>query len=194
MSYLEQSLSAGETVLYRTRLHWIVMLTHITLACLFALGGIGLIAVAIHDREQYSDLCAQMAKQGGTCASESPTRLGMVPNTFILGGISLLGVGLIIVSAGFFKRSSTEMAVTNKRVLVKVGIMSRRSIEIMLSKIESVRVDQTVMGRIFGYGTIIVRGVGGTPEPFADIAHPLDFRRHVQEQIDRLQPDNAKNT
>jgi uncharacterized membrane protein YdbT with pleckstrin-like domain len=78
------------------------------------------------------------------------------------------------------------MAVTNKRVLVKTGILSRRSIEIMLAKIESIVVDQTLAGRMFNFGTIIVRGTGGTPEAFNRIAHPLEFRRKVQEQIDRL--------
>ena len=56
----------------------------------------------------------------------------------------------------------------------------------MLSKIESVSVDQSLLGRMLSFGTIMVRGVGGTPEPFAKIAHPLEFRRKVQEQIDKL--------
>ncbi|MGA3211603.1 MAG: PH domain-containing protein [Terriglobales bacterium] len=194
MSYIEQSLSSGESVLYRTRLHWVVMFAHLLFALLIGFGGIGLIAVAVHDREQYSDLCAELAKQGSSCPSQAPTRMGMEPNTYILVGVCLLGLAVVIVVFGLFKRSSTEMAVTNKRVLVKVGLMSRRSIEIMLSKIESVRVDQSVMGRILRFGTIVVRGVGGTPEPFADIANPLEFRRRVQEQIDRLQPEDAKSS
>jgi hypothetical protein len=55
-----------------------------------------------------------------------------------------------------------------------------------LAKIESISVDQSLAGRMFGFGTIVVRGTGGTPEPFATIAHPLEFRRRVQEQIDKL--------
>jgi uncharacterized membrane protein YdbT with pleckstrin-like domain len=86
----------------------------------------------------------------------------------------------------FWKRSATEIAVTNRRVLVKVGLLTRRSIEIMLSKIESIRVEQSLVGRMLSFGTIVVRGTGGTPEPFAKIAHPLEFRRNVQEQIDSL--------
>lgn len=176
MSYIEQSLSSGETVLYRTRLHWIVMLSHLMLAAVIGCAG--------------AALCF-LGQRDGT-SSGMPARLGMEPKTFVIVGLCMVGMAVIIVVVGFFKRSSTEMAVTNKRVLVKVGIMSRRSIEIMLSKIESVRVDQSVMGRIFGFGTIVVRGVGGTPEPFAEIAHPLELRRHIQEQIDRLQGDDAK--
>jgi hypothetical protein len=170
------------------------MLSHLILAGLIVAGGAGLVGLAIHDRERYSDLCAEMAKQGSDCPNQSPTRLGMPPNTYVIAGLCVLGVALIIFAVGLVKRSSTEMAVTNKRVLVKVGLMSRRTIEIMLSKIESVRVDQSLMARMLGYGTIVVRGVGGTPEPFPDIAHPLEFRRQVQEQIDRLAGDDAKTS
>jgi uncharacterized membrane protein YdbT with pleckstrin-like domain len=79
------------------------------------------------------------------------------------------------------------MAVTNKRVTVKIGLMSRNTQEMMLQRIESIMVHQTVMGRMLNYGTITLRGVGGTPDPFASIAHPLEFRRQVQQQLDALQ-------
>jgi uncharacterized membrane protein YdbT with pleckstrin-like domain len=83
------------------------------------------------------------------------------------------------------------MAVTNKRVLIKVGLLSRRSTQIMLSKIESVHVDQSVVGRLLSFGTIVIRGVGGTPEPFVKIADPLEFWNEVQEQIDRPQENRT---
>ena len=159
-------------------LDWVVMISHLILASIIGLVGIGFCIVGLRDRT----------------ANGLPARLGTDPKIFLIIGMSAFGVAIITVAIGFFKRSSTEMAVTNKRVLVKVGIMSRRSIEIMLSKIESVRVDQSLTGRMLRFGTIVVRGVGGTPEPFADIAHPLEFRRQVQEQIDRLQGDDSKTS
>ena len=85
------------------------------------------------------------------------------------------------------RRNSVEMAVTNKRVTVKIGLMSRNTQEMMLQRIESIMVHQTVMGRMLNYGTITLRGVGGTPDPFPTIAHPLEFRRQVQQQLDALQ-------
>ena len=77
---------------------------------------------------------------------------------------------------------TSEFAVTNKRVLVKVGFISRHTLELLLSKVETIGVDQSILGRILGYGTIVVIGTGGTREPFKAIADPLGFRHQVQGQ------------
>jgi uncharacterized membrane protein YdbT with pleckstrin-like domain len=94
---------------------------------------------------------------------------------FILGGV--------FFCIGLLKRNATEMAVTNKRVIVKTGIADRRTTEILLYRIESVAVEEPPLGRVLGYGTVIVRGTGGTPEVFAKIYHPLELREQVQRQI-----------
>jgi uncharacterized membrane protein YdbT with pleckstrin-like domain len=70
-------------------------------------------------------------------------------------------------------------------VVVKVGLTSRRTVELLLSKIESIGVEESLFGRMLGYGTVLLRGTGGTPESFNTIAHPLEFRREVQQQIER---------
>ncbi len=75
---------------------------------------------------------------------------------------------------------SSEFAVTNKRVLIKIGLIRRHSLELLLQKVEGIGVDQTLAGRILGYGTITVTGTGGTRESFRRIARPLEFRRQVQ--------------
>lgn len=95
--------------------------------------------------------------------------------------IILIAVGLGIYAALNYK--SSEFGVTNRRVLVKVGIFGRRSLELLLPKVEGIGVQQGILGRSLGYGTIIVAGTGGTKEPFKMIANPLDFRRQVQQQI-----------
>lgn len=77
--------------------------------------------------------------------------------------------------------STSEFAITNKRVIIKVGLISRRTLEMNLNKIESVNVNQGILGRLLGYGTIVVVGTGGTKEPFASIADPLTFRKKFQE-------------
>lgn len=77
---------------------------------------------------------------------------------------------------------TSEFAVTNKRVIMKVGLVARRVLELNLHKIESVNVDQSLLGRILGYGTITVIGTGGTRETFDRIANPLAFRKAFQEQ------------
>jgi uncharacterized membrane protein YdbT with pleckstrin-like domain len=78
------------------------------------------------------------------------------------------------------------MAVTSRRVVIKTGLASRKTIEMLLNKVESIEVSETAFGRMLGYGTIVVIGTGGTPEPFHKVAHPLEFRSQVQQQIEKL--------
>ncbi|WP_447983970.1 PH domain-containing protein [Nitrospira sp. Nam74] len=82
---------------------------------------------------------------------------------------------------------TSEFAVTDKRVIMKIGWISRRVLELNLHKIESVNVDQSLLGRILRYGTITVIGTGGTRETFDRIAHPLAFRKAFQEQEGELE-------
>jgi uncharacterized membrane protein YdbT with pleckstrin-like domain len=83
--------------------------------------------------------------------------------------------------APLLDRYTDEFAITNKRVIIKTGLISRKTVELNLSKIESVNVDQTIMGRIFGFGTITIIGIGGTREAFVNIRKPLEFRKKFQE-------------
>jgi uncharacterized membrane protein YdbT with pleckstrin-like domain len=79
----------------------------------------------------------------------------------------------------FIRRATTELAITDHRVIYKTGLLARHTLEMNRSKVESVDVDQTIPGRIFGYGTIIVRGTGGSLEPIRQIVDPLSFRSHL---------------
>lgn len=81
-------------------------------------------------------------------------------------------------------RYTDEFAVTNRRVIVKTGLISRKTLEMNLSKIESVNVDQSIFGRLLGYGTITIIGTGGTRESFPNISKPLLFRKKFQELSD----------
>ena len=93
--------------------------------------------------------------------------------------VGVLVTGLIAV----IERRTSEFAVTNKRVLIKTGLIRRHSLETLLSKIESIGVAQSILGRILGFGTIVISGTGGSKESFHKIADPMMFRRRVQEQI-----------
>ena len=119
--------------------------------------------------------------------------LGTLGAAFVIEGLTrsdlmvlvYLGGGALVVAAiawlvQWVKSRTSEFAVTNKRVIIKVGLIRRDTLELLLNKVESVGVDQTMIGRIVGYGTIIVVGTGGTREPFRNIARPLDFRKQVQ--------------
>jgi uncharacterized membrane protein YdbT with pleckstrin-like domain len=124
---------------------------------------------------------------------------GIGAGALALAGITLLfekdifwigGVFLLVVAAGIFgsalqHRYGFEFAVTNKRVIYRKGIVSISTDELFLDKIESVLVQQGLLGRWWGYGSVSVRGTGGSWEPFPDIADPLLLRRRIQEQIER---------
>jgi len=165
MSYVQSNLVPGEVVIYETRLHWIVMFWHIVVGCLL------------------------LALPGALLLYYALTGKGIEPGTLHVmegGGIALLVCGVVAVLMGMVRRNATEMAVTNRRVVIKSGLASRKTIEMLLNKVESIEVSEPAFGRMLGYGTIVVIGTGGTPEPFHKVAHPLEFRSQVQQQIEKL--------
>lgn len=93
-------------------------------------------------------------------------------------------IALLVFAPPLIKRHSSDFAVTSKRVMIKVGVFTTRSIELLLGKIEAIAVHQTLAGRLFGYGDIIITGSGGTKEAFSNIQAPLEFRRAVQSVTD----------
>ncbi len=102
----------------------------------------------------------------------------------ILLGLVLLpvfGLGLAFWLIAYVRYKSTELAVTNKRTVAKFGFISRRTIEMNLSKIETIQVQQGVLGRIFNFGSLIIAGAGIPQEPIPGIADPMEFRRAVME-------------
>lgn len=94
--------------------------------------------------------------------------------------ISWLGLFTLFLGPAIVRWSS-EFVITNRRIIIKTGIVSRRTFEMNLSKIESVNVDQSFMGRILGYGSMTIIGTGGTREAFHNIRKPLEFRKAFQE-------------
>ncbi len=82
-----------------------------------------------------------------------------------------------------FKRWTDEYGITNKRVIIKTGLIARDTLEMNLSKIESVNVDQSVLGRILGFGSITIIGTGGTRKTFNRISNPIQFRKNFQELV-----------
>jgi uncharacterized membrane protein YdbT with pleckstrin-like domain len=92
-------------------------------------------------------------------------------------------IGFVLFLPPWIRSASSEFAITNKRVLIKVGLIRRHSLELLLQKVEGIGVDQGILGRILGFGTITVSGVGGTKEAFRMISNPLEFRRQVQASL-----------
>lgn len=97
--------------------------------------------------------------------------------------IVMVLVSIYVLVRIIFTILSTEFALTNKRIVAKTGFIRRNSIEIMLSKLESISVIQSVDGRIFRFGTVIVVGSGGTNQAFKMIDNPMELRKRVNAQI-----------
>ena len=164
MSYIEASLVPGETVVYQTRLHWVVMLRHILLGLLLLAGAGALLSYLLH--QPRSGSTNEHLAEGGVAA--------------------LLVCSIAAMIAGMVRRNATEMAVTTRRVVVKQGLMNRKTVEMLLNKIETIEVNEPMIGRMLGYGSITMIGTGGTSEPFHKIAHPLQFRGAVQQELEQL--------
>ena len=152
MSYVKSVLQPGENIRFFTDIHWKVYLPGILLL---------LAAMAVYV------VIWLLAATGG---------IALVLHW--LAGLLLAGT-LIMLFVGWLKRFTTEVAVTDKRIIYKRGFISRYTIEMHLDKVESVDVDQSILGRMFGYGDILIRGVGASLEPLRDIESPIEFRSHV---------------
>lgn len=88
---------------------------------------------------------------------------------------------ILFILNAYITRRSSEFAVTNRRVIMKAGVLRTRSLEILLNKVEALAVNQTLFGKMLNYGDIIITGSGGTKELYEGIENPLALRRAVQE-------------
>jgi uncharacterized membrane protein YdbT with pleckstrin-like domain len=151
MKYVDQVLQPGETVIYATTLHWLIYFRSLVL-----------FGLAV--------LCLMFA--GSIEASGLDTALK-------IAAALLCVLGIVSALSALIQRATTELAVTDRRVIFKTGIFRRHTVEMNLSKVETVGVNQSILGRLLGYGTIIVRGTGGSFEPIPYIGEPLIFRNHI---------------
>jgi len=152
MSYVQRVLQPGETVVYTTRLHWLVFFR----AGLFAI----LALIAFGFAETRGDLHLPL---------------------LVLAGI-LAVIAFFDGAAAALRRATTEFAVTDHRIIYKRGIVGRYTIEMARAKVESVDVQQSLAGRALNYGTIIVRGTGGGLEPIRNVESPLRLRSAILAQ------------
>ena len=94
---------------------------------------------------------------------------------------------LLLISMPFFgvyvfvMKKTSELSLTSRRVVSKWGIVFRKTNELLLDRIEGVQVDQSVFGRLLGYGTLTFSGVGTTLLRVKWVQQPMDFRRSYME-------------
>jgi len=149
--YIDEILQPGEKVLYSTNAHWIFYLPAIA-AWIVAL--VLLILSRATITESIILLC--------------------------LAASAVVAIAALYWTVkAWFHRWTTETDVTNLRVVHKTGFIKRRTFEMSLDKVESVDVDQSILGRLLNYGNVTVRGVGEGAETIRTIAAPLDFRNHI---------------
>jgi Bacterial membrane flanked domain. len=112
-------------------------------------------------------------------AALTQVKTGSIGMSWLFASIAFwLAAGVTFASA-WFKRWTTEIDVTNRRVVYKRGFIKRHTVEMNMDKVESVDVDQSVFGRLLNYGDITIHGTGEGWETLHGIGAPLDFRNHV---------------
>ncbi len=159
MSYIDRNLMDGEHIVYRGRLTLVIFISPIV----WFIIALSLFGVGVNMKE-----------------ANVRTFMVAISGLFVLSA-------LITFMRPFFQYVTSEFGITNRRVIVKTGLFRRKSLEILLSKIESIQVDQSILGRLCGFGSITVTGTGGTKDPFRNIAAPFELRKKAEEQIASIQ-------
>lgn len=110
----------------------------------------------------------------------------IVLGLLLRGGVGpfLVAAGVVFGAARVIDYTTSEFGVTNRRIVGKRGVIRRRSVDIMLTKVEGATVDQGILGRVLDYGKVTVRGTGGGATPFTAIPSPIALRRTIQDQIE----------
>jgi uncharacterized membrane protein YdbT with pleckstrin-like domain len=96
----------------------------------------------------------------------------------------VMGVGFFFFLLAYINYTTTEFAVTDKRIIAKTGLVARNTVEMFLDKVESLNVDQSVTGRLLGYGSVGIRGTGVTEEVIRNISDPLMLRKQFMSAAD----------
>ena len=150
MSYVKRVLQPGEVVRHTASLHWILYLPGL------AFWLVALILLVVR-----------------------PEQHGFLYWADVIGMWLCLAAGLVLMGEAWFRQWTTEIAVTDRRVIFKTGFIWRNTTEMHMDKVESVEVKQSIPGRLFDYGDVEIRGVGTGFEPLRKIAKPLELRNHI---------------
>ena len=106
-------------------------------------------------------------------------------------GVSFF-IGLLLIGIAAIHVLTTELALTNRRIIAKSGLIRRNTIELKVNRVESLGVDQGILGRILNFGSIVVKGVGGSHAPIPYISRPMEFRQQVNNFLDELDDADKK--
>ena len=149
-SYVDTVLAEGERIVYRAAIsHWKFFLSYFV-GTLFLLTALG----------------AYIATGNHTGASLAMIAIPLV-------------IGFAVILSAVIRRQTTELVLTDRRIITKRGLISRDTVEMNLSKVESLHVNQSLIGRIFDYGDVTVVGTGASLEPLLGISSPIELRKKL---------------
>lgn len=169
MNHLDETLLANEKVIYSTKPHWIIFSQS---ALIFFLA----LVIFIY---------------GFQFGANLPSISGIPLNNIVALVVLVLGFATFIKT--YIQYRTSEYKITNKRVIMKTGWADQYSLELFLDRIEALFVRQNLLGRMLSYGNIVVVGTGGTQDVFYMLTHPLEFRRHVEQQIELYKKNETGN-
>jgi uncharacterized membrane protein YdbT with pleckstrin-like domain len=168
MSYVLKSLLPDERVIYVATLHSIIYWSGLGMTIL---GGV----TAMYGPAFFQNLL------GPDWAEPAHWILTIVTGVVVVCGIFML-------MGAYVRQTTTELAITNHRIIAKYGFISRSTFEIMLNRVTGSNFDQTVGGRLLGYGTVIVHGAGGDISPFDMVSNPEKFHKALVGVLEHIQP------
>lgn len=174
--YINRVLGPDEHVIYEAEIHWYVYLRGFFTIMFGAFLGRALPNLI----DRYAGF----------------TAMG-VPGTVIHGiALAVIAIGAYSMMCAYIRQISTELVLTNRRVIAKYGFIATTTFELMITKVEGANIDQTVWGRLLGFGTILVKGTGGGISPIDHIARPYLFHDYLMKVLEKLQqrdPSSGKN-
>lgn len=182
MGYVQDNIMPGEQVVYSARLSWAIFIKP---AAIFVLG-LFLFSIG-NPNAKPQPLPPQVPSHVHHGVVRHP--IVVQPGFIYLRLARTVGVLLILLGGAIgFERTlvmeSSEYVITTKRLVLKVGAFRRRTVETLLNQIETLSVEQNVLGDWFNYGTLMAGGTGGTREPFQYCHDPMEFRKRLYQQIE----------
>lgn len=163
-NYINANLTKEEHVVYEAHYHWSIWIGSLIGASFFFVPMLNLLIEA------------------------NSQDMSPAPITWVL-----MIIGFLILFCTYLKVVTDEFAITNQRLIIKTGVISRDTLELNLTKVETISVSQGLFGRLFGSGTISVRGTGSTLSTISCIAEPFEFRRIFQQTIGRDIPSQIND-
>ncbi|QQR69383.1 MAG: PH domain-containing protein [Alphaproteobacteria bacterium] len=170
-SYTRSVLMPGEQIRAHGVLHWVMFLQPLLLT---AIGGAFAVAAPKMGGLPLPDLL-----KTGAMPEIPVDKLG----SWLAMGVVMMGVVSLLIA--FLRQVTTEIVLTNRRVIMKVGIIQRSTVEILLAKVESASIHQSILGRLMGFGNVLVHGTGGAMSPIRCITSPIEFHNVLMMLIEK---------